>query len=72
MHQRDNERLINALKHLSQLDNTVIVVEHDKDIMLAADHIIDIGPRAGVHGGKIVAQGSVKEFLKQGSETADF
>ena len=72
LHQRDNERLINALKHLSQLDNTVIVVEHDKDIMLAADHIIDIGPRAGVHGGKIVAQGSVEEFLKQGSETADF
>ncbi|HAP01736.1 MAG TPA: excinuclease ABC subunit UvrA [Bacteroidetes bacterium] len=72
LHQRDNQRLISSLKNLSELDNTVIVVEHDKDIMLAADHIIDIGPRAGVHGGKIVAEGSVKEFLAQKSETADF
>ena len=63
LHQRDNERLLNTLIHLRNLGNTVIVVEHDEDAIRAADHIIDIGPGAGVHGGEIVAEGSVKEIM---------
>jgi excinuclease ABC subunit A len=62
LHQRDNERLLNTLKRLRDLGNTLIVVEHDEDTMLAADHIIDIGPGAGAHGGKIVAQGSMEDI----------
>jgi excinuclease ABC subunit A len=58
LHQRDNERLINALKNLRDLGNTVLVVEHDKDMILEADHVIDMGPAAGVHGGEVVAQGT--------------
>jgi excinuclease ABC subunit A len=72
LHQRDNVRLIQALKDLRDLGNTVIVVEHDRDMMLASDHIIDIGPGAGRHGGAVVAQGSPEEFLKQGSATAEY
>lgn len=72
LHQRDNRKLINALKQLAANPNTVLVVEHDKDIMLESDYIIDIGPRAGEHGGRIVAQGTPAEFLKQGSTTAKF
>ena len=72
LHQRDNHRLIQALKNLRDLGNSVLVVEHDKDIMLAADHLIDIGPRAGKHGGRIVAQGTPSEVLRSGSETADY
>lgn len=72
LHQRDNRKLINALKQLAANPNTVLVVEHDKDIMLESDYIIDIGPRAGEHGGKVVAQGTPKEFLAQGSTTAKF
>ncbi|MEM8566503.1 MAG: excinuclease ABC subunit UvrA [Bacteroidota bacterium] len=72
LHQRDNVRLIKALKDLRDLGNTVIVVEHDKDMMLASDHIIDIGPGAGRHGGEIVAQGNPKDFLKLGSTTAKY
>ncbi len=72
LHQRDNQRLIHALRELSAGDNSVLVVEHDRDIMLAADHIIDLGPGAGVHGGSLVAQGSPKEFLKQSSLTAQY
>ncbi|WP_238354479.1 excinuclease ABC subunit UvrA [Fulvivirga marina] len=72
LHQRDNVKLIKALKDLRDLGNSVIVVEHDKDMMLASDHIIDIGPGAGRHGGHIVAQGVPKDFLKQGSATADY
>lgn len=72
LHQRDNRKLINALKQLASNPNTVIVVEHDKDIMLECDYIIDIGPRAGEHGGKVVAQGTPKEFLKLGSSTAQY
>ena len=64
MHQRDNERLIGALKNLRDLGNTVLVVEHDKEMILAADHVIDIGPHAGIHGGRIIAQGTPKEILK--------
>ena len=63
LHQRDNERLLNTLIHLRNLGNTVIVVEHDEDAIRAADHIIDIGPGAGVHGGDIVAEGSVQEIM---------
>ncbi|MEE3608749.1 excinuclease ABC subunit UvrA [Avibacterium paragallinarum] len=64
LHQRDNERLLNTLIHLRNLGNTVIVVEHDEDAILAADHIIDIGPGAGVHGGNVVAQGTAQEIMQ--------
>ncbi len=63
LHQRDNEKLLGTLKRLRDLGNTVIVVEHDTDTMLAADHIIDIGPGAGVHGGEVVASGTVDEII---------
>mgnify|MGYP001260558519 CR=1 FL=1 len=72
LHQRDNSRLISALQELRDIGNSVLVVEHDKDMMLEADHIIDIGPRAGEHGGQIVAQGSPEAFLASGSMTAKF
>jgi excinuclease ABC subunit A len=72
LHQRDNIKLINSLKDLRDIGNSVIVVEHDKDMMLEADHIIDIGPGPGRHGGQIVAQGSPKEFLAHQSLTAAF
>lgn len=62
LHQRDNERLIHTLKNLRDLGNTVIIVEHDEDTMLSADHIIDIGPGAGAHGGQIVAQGTMEDI----------
>ena len=64
LHQRDNERLINTLKKLRDLGNTVLVVEHDEDTMLAADQVIDIGPGPGVHGGKVIAQGTAEEIMK--------
>src|SRR4029077_8097728 len=64
LHQRDNHRLIDALKNLRDIGNSVLVVEHDKDIMLASDHLVDIGPRAGRHGGSIVAQGDPSQLLK--------
>ena len=63
LHQRDNERLLNTLIHLRNLGNTVIVVEHDEDAIRAADHIIDIGPGAGVHGGQVIAQGNADEIM---------
>jgi len=72
LHQRDNVKLIQALKELRDLGNTVIVVEHDKDMMLAADHVIDIGPGAGSHGGKIIAAGHPKQFIAQGGTTAQY
>jgi excinuclease ABC subunit A len=72
LHQRDNHRLIDALQNLRNIGNSVLVVEHDKDIMLAADHLVDIGPKAGKHGGQIVAAGTPKEVLKSGSETAQY
>ncbi|WP_434526000.1 excinuclease ABC subunit UvrA [Photorhabdus asymbiotica] len=73
LHQRDNERLLETLIHLRNLGNTVIVVEHDEDAIRAADHIIDIGPGAGVHGGKIVAEGTVKDIMvSQDSLTGKF
>ncbi|MFA5633234.1 MAG: excinuclease ABC subunit UvrA, partial [Porticoccaceae bacterium] len=64
LHQRDNERLLNTLTRLRDLGNTVIVVEHDEDAIRAADHIVDIGPGAGVHGGRIIAQGKVADIIK--------
>ncbi len=64
LHQRDNERLINTLKKLRDLGNTVLVVEHDEDTMLTADQVIDIGPGPGVHGGKVIAQGTAEEIMK--------
>lgn len=72
LHQRDNHRLITALQNLRDIGNSVLVVEHDKDIMLAADYLIDIGPKAGRFGGSIVAQGTPQEVLKSGSETAGY
>lgn len=63
LHQRDNERLLHTLEHLRNLGNTVIVVEHDEDAIRAADHIIDIGPGAGVHGGQVIAQGNAQEIM---------
>lgn len=72
LHQRDNHRLIDALKNLRDIGNSVLVVEHDKDIMLAADHLIDIGPRAGYHGGKIVAQGDPKHLLQLDTLTSGY
>lgn len=70
LHQRDNERLIKSLKELRDIGNTVIVVEHDKDMMLAADFIVDIGPKAGRKGGEVVFQGTPKEMLKQHTITS--
>ena len=72
LHSRDNQRLIEILKNLRDLGNTVIVVEHDEEIMNAADSVIDIGPEAGTLGGKIVAQGSIKKVLKSKSLTAEY
>ena len=72
LHQRDNHRLITALKNLRDIGNSVIVVEHDKDIMLAADHLIDIGPKAGFHGGRIMSQGTPQFVLQNDSLTSHF
>jgi excinuclease ABC subunit A len=72
LHQRDNHRLIEALKNLRDIGNSVLVVEHDKDIMLAADHLIDIGPKAGFHGGRIVAEGDPKQLLKLDTLTSGY
>jgi len=72
LHQRDNLKLIKALQDLRDLGNSVIVVEHDKEMMVRSDHLIDIGPGAGRHGGLIVAQGHPKDFLKTKSLTADY
>lgn len=64
LHQRDNDRLIGTLRHLTDLGNTLIVVEHDEDTMREADHVVDIGPEAGIHGGEIVAQGTLDEIIQ--------
>jgi excinuclease ABC subunit A len=72
LHQRDNEKLIQSLKDLRDGGNSVIVVEHDKDMMLESDYIIDIGPGAGRHGGNVVAAGKPKDFIKIGSVTANY
>jgi len=64
LHQRDNDKLINTLKNLKDLGNTLLVVEHDEDTMLAADHIVDVGPGAGEYGGEIVAQGTAQQIMK--------
>ncbi len=72
LHQRDNDRLIRSLQNLRDIGNTVVVVEHDKQMILSADHIIDMGPRAGVHGGLIVAQGTPEKILASYSLTASY
>ncbi len=72
LHQRDNQRLIQSLKSLRDTGNSIIVVEHDKDMILAADHVVDMGPTAGVHGGEIVAQGTPETILAQNSLTAEY
>jgi len=72
LHQRDNQRLIDALKNLRDIGNSVLVVEHDKDIMMAADYLVDIGPKAGFHGGRIVAQGRPPALLKLDTLTSSY
>ena len=72
LHQRDNARLISSLKELRDLGNTVIVVEHDKDMMLAADYIVDIGPKAGRRGGEVVFQGTINDMLHQHTITSEY
>ena len=72
LHQRDNQRLINTLKELRDAGNSVIVVEHDEDMMRSADYIVDVGPKAGRRGGQIVAAGSIEEIMKSDSITADY
>ena len=72
LHQRDNERLIHSLKELRDLGNTVIVVEHDKYMMLNADYIIDIGPKAGTHGGEVVFQGTPQQMMRSNTITSDY
>lgn len=73
LHPRDNDRLIANLKRLSEIGNTVIVVEHDEDIMRESDHIIDVGPGAGVHGGEVLFSGSYSDLMKKGkTETAEY
>lgn len=72
LHQRDNERLINSLKNLRDIGNSVLVVEHDKDMILEADEVLDVGPRAGKFGGEILWQGTPKELLKADTITADY
>ncbi|WP_140937794.1 excinuclease ABC subunit UvrA [Sphingobacterium lumbrici] len=72
LHQRDNERLIDSLKNLRDIGNSVLVVEHDKDMILNADYVIDMGPEAGVHGGQVVAEGKPKDILKAKSLTAAY
>ena len=72
LHQRDNERLIQSLRDLRDMGNTVLVVEHDKDMMLASDWLVEIGPNAGVHGGQIVASGEVKDFIQSDAITGKY
>ena len=72
LHQRDNEKLINSLEVLRNMGNSVIVVEHDKDMILRADHIIDIGPMAGKNGGEIISEGSPSLLKKQNTLTAKY
>ncbi|MBK9287236.1 MAG: hypothetical protein IPN38_06010 [Flavobacteriales bacterium] len=72
LHMRDDQRLIGSLRQLRDGGNTVLVVEHDKEMMMSADHIIDIGPGAGVHGGHIVAQGTAQELMESDSITAKY
>ncbi|HAS19021.1 MAG TPA: excinuclease ABC subunit UvrA, partial [Flavobacteriaceae bacterium] len=72
LHQRDNDRLIQSLLALRDLGNSVIVVEHDKDMMLSADHLIDMGPFAGKNGGEIISQGTPSETLKQNTLTSQY
>ncbi|HSV88013.1 MAG TPA: excinuclease ABC subunit UvrA [Bacteroidales bacterium] len=72
LHQRDNQQLINALKNLRDIGNSVIVVEHDREMIMAADHVLDIGPGAGIKGGRVAAQGSPVQILNQNTITADY
>ncbi|OFY95935.1 MAG: excinuclease ABC subunit A [Bacteroidetes bacterium RIFCSPLOWO2_12_FULL_31_6] len=72
LHQRDNQKLINSLKELRDIGNSIIVVEHDKGIMLSSDYIIDVGPKAGLLGGEIISQGEPTKFIKNNTETANF
>ncbi len=72
LHQKDNQKLITSLKQLRDTGNSIIVVEHDKEMILSADHVVDMGPKAGRHGGKVVFEGTPKEILKSDSLTAEY
>ncbi|HLR00973.1 MAG TPA: excinuclease ABC subunit UvrA [Sphingobacterium sp.] len=72
LHQRDNEKLIKSLKNLRDIGNSVLVVEHDKEMIMSSDYVIDMGPNAGLHGGKVVAQGTSKDILNSNSLTASY
>ena len=72
LHQRDNQRLLDTLTHLRDLGNTVIVVEHDEDAIRSADHIVDMGPGAGVHGGRVVAEGTMRYRRQRTSITGQY
>ena len=72
LHQRDNQKLIKALRELAEIGNTVLVVEHDRDIMMASDYVLDLGPGAGKHGGELVAHGTPASFLEKNSLTAEY
>ena len=72
LHQRDNNKLINSLKELRDLGNTVIVVEHDRDMIMQADFIVDLGPGAGINGGEIVSEGTYKKIIKNSSLTSQY
>src|SRR5690606_6560831 len=72
LHQRDNERLINSLKNLRAIGNSVLVVEHDKDMFLHADYVVDMGPAAGIHGGKVVSTGTPREIMNADTLTASY
>ena len=69
LHQRDNDRLIRTLRHLTDIGNTVLVVEHDEDMIRSADHVVDIGPGPGVHGGEVVAQGTASKRSARSAES---
>ena len=72
LHQRDNQKLIHSLKELRDVGNSVIVVEHDKDMILEADYVLDLGPGAGIHGGNVIAKGTSEEFVQSPSLTTDY
>ena len=72
LHQRDNDRLINSLKKLRDTGNSIIVVEHDKDMMLASDYVVDLGPYAGRKGGEVVFEGTPKQMLKENTLTSNY
>ena len=72
LHQKDNQKLISSLKNLRDIGNSIIVVEHDKNMIESSDFIVDLGPEAGIHGGEVVAKGNLKQILKNRNLTAKY